>query len=141
MRIVKNPVAPTLLKQCLCLCLALAPTAVQADIFKWIDQNGRTHYSDRPAPPSKDMTEELEAAPCDQECQDNVKTQQQYRQQSQRERQQSETKRRAELESAIRSSKQQQAIHDAKIRQEQLKAEKLLKSESARSPSDHSRKP
>jgi hypothetical protein len=141
MNVPGKTIAITVFRQCLCVCLVLAPTTVWADVFKWVDKNGGIHYSDRPSAPYQDLSDKLEAPPCGQECQDNVKNQQQYRQQSQQDRQQSEAKRKVELESAIRSTREQQALYDAQKKQEQLKAEKLSKSERSRVPSSRPRRP
>ena len=37
-------------RQLLLLLVLLSPAAQAADLFKWPDQSGRTHYSDRPPP-------------------------------------------------------------------------------------------
>ena len=36
----------------LCACAMLAAPSVAADLYKWIDADGKVHYSDQPPPPS-----------------------------------------------------------------------------------------
>ena len=127
----------------LCVFLIIASTSAWAEVFKWVDQNGKPHYSDNPPPsnPHKDLSSKLEAPPCNKECQDNVQSQQQYRQQYLQERLQSEAKRRAELESSNKSTQQTQTAQDAKQQQEELDAKARSQAERKRVPSSHIRTP
>jgi hypothetical protein len=40
-----------MLRICLTLLLAFTALLAQAQMYKWVDENGRTQYSDRPPPP------------------------------------------------------------------------------------------
>jgi len=51
-----------LLLASLCLSAALLQTPATAEIYKWTDDNGKTHYSQVP-PPGKIETEEIKGAP------------------------------------------------------------------------------
>src|SRR4051795_10747432 len=42
------------------LCLLAAP--VSADMYKWTDENGKTHYSDQPPPNAITKSETIKAA-------------------------------------------------------------------------------
>lgn len=35
--------------------------AVQAELYRWVDENGRVHYTDTPPPPNAKKTEEIDA--------------------------------------------------------------------------------
>lgn len=43
-------------RRCLALLLALAATAASAQVYKWVDENGRVHYGEKPPPGSKPST-------------------------------------------------------------------------------------
>lgn len=81
-------------------------TLAYADIFKWQEQNGKTHYTDSPprTVPSKDVSGQLAAPPCDAECKANAMNIKSYQTKYLQQSRQSEAKRRAELESIKKSS-------------------------------------
>ena len=45
------------------LLLGFAPLVVTAQVYKWVDDKGRTHYSETPPPDKKDGTKKVEAGP------------------------------------------------------------------------------
>ncbi|MEX2126395.1 MAG: DUF4124 domain-containing protein [Woeseia sp.] len=50
-----------LLRTCIGFALLLAATATLAEAYRWVDENGVVHYSDRPQPGAEEV--ELESAP------------------------------------------------------------------------------
>jgi hypothetical protein len=47
---------PALLLACVTLLAALTSQSSRAEIYKWVDKDGVTHYSDRPAPGATEIT-------------------------------------------------------------------------------------
>lgn len=55
-------VIPYTRQYCLFLVLLIGVTAVSADVYKWVDQQGETHYSQSP-PPQNQKAELIKAPP------------------------------------------------------------------------------
>ena len=61
--------------------LLIIPTAVHSEIYKWVDQHGRTHYGEKP--PAKTHSEELHIKQSSNPPADNV-SQQEHKNRQQR---------------------------------------------------------
>lgn len=124
--------------------LLVALTApAQAEVFKWTDASGKTHYSDTPPPanPRKDLSDKLEAPVCGGECQENVRQQSKYRQQYLKGKQVEEQGKQAEIRKFDRKWQQEQNAKEAAQKREYDLAVKRSKSERSRVPSKQIRRP
>lgn len=124
------------------LLTALVAGSSHAEVFRWVDKDGKVHYADSPDPANryKDVSG-LEAPPCDSECEHNVKQQEQYREQYLQEKKIQAARKNAEKQQYESRVRQDQVIRERQAWQETQAAKQRSDAEKKRTPSNNPRKP
>lgn len=124
------------------LLAALAAGSSHAEVFRWVDKDGKVHYADSPDPANryKDVSG-LEAPPCDSECEQNVKQQEQYREQYLQQKKAEAARTKAAKQQYESQVKQSQTAREKQVQQAAQTARQQSEAEKKRTPSSHPRKP